>query len=197
MKNSNIYFTGAAFLMVLLLSACVVASGVVHTNAVVAPNAGLNKYNTYAWYQEQAQAQPSYDKGFSPNLDKHIRQAIEEELREKGFEKVTSRPDILVAYDMSVSVPEEKDKPENFSPGFGYSYAYMAGYRYNYSNSYITGYRNVDLFKQGTLIIDLVNPVNNQLVWRAWTEGAITKFDSGYKPVQKQVEAVLNKYPNR
>ena len=146
---------------------------------------------TYAWYQNPPAAAAEYEKGYKAGLDENIRRAVEAELAEKGWQKVEQNPDVLVAYDVSVSVPLEKDKPENFAPGFGYSYGYMSGYRYNYGNAGLPGYRNVDLFKEGTLIIDLVSPKTDQLVWRGWSEGAISNFNAGYNKVQQQVAEVL------
>ncbi len=136
---------------------------------------------------------PDFEKGFDKSLDQHLRRALEEELQKKGFKPATENPDVLIAYDVSVSVPVEKDVPANFAHGFGYSYAHMAGYRYAYQNSGAPGYRSVDLFKQGTLIIDFVDPASNQLLWRGWTEGAISNFGAGYGKVRRAVETILAK----
>jgi hypothetical protein len=182
-------------LLPFLMGACVAASGVVHSNVITAPGARPAMYKTYAWLQNEPVAAAAYDKGFSGDLDKEIRQAVEEELAAKGFEKVTQNPDVLVAYDVSVSVPLEKDKPENFAEGFGYSYAYMSGYRYAYANAGLPGYRSVDLFKEGTLLLDFVDPETNTLVWRGWAEGAVSNFKAGYNKVHSLVEEVLQKLP--
>lgn len=195
--RKNVFFACLYLLLPVLLSACVVASGVVHTNAIFAPGAKLAKYTTYAWYQEQPVAPAAYEEGYSGSLNKNIRQAIEKELQQRGYKKVdaAAKPDVLLAYDVSVSVPEEKDKPENFAPGFGYSYGYMSGFRYRYKDAGLPGYRPVDLFKEGTLIIDMVNPTTDALVWRGWTEGSISNFKAGYRKVQQQVADVLDKLP--
>lgn len=197
--RKELSFVCLYLLLPVLLSACVVASGIVHTNAISAAGAKPAKYTTYAWYQEQPVAPAAYDEGFNADLDKSIRQAVEEELQQRGYKKVaaTAKPDVLLAYDVSVSVPEEKDKPENFAPGFGYSYGYMSGYRYHYKDAGLPGYRPVDLFKEGTLIIDMVNPATGALVWRGWSEGAISNFKAGYNKVQQQVTEVLSKLPRR
>jgi len=176
-----------------LLSGCVVTSGISTTSAITAPRANTSALKTYAWYQQPPAVAVAYDRGYRASLDEHIRRAVEEELEEKGLRKVKENPDVLVAYDVSVDVPVEKDNPENFAPGFGYSYAYMSGYRYKYGDAGLAGYRAVDLFKEGTLIIDLVNPDTNQLVWRGWTEGAVGNFNAGYNKVHKLVEEVLEK----
>ncbi|MCC9168246.1 DUF4136 domain-containing protein [Pontibacter harenae] len=182
-------------ILLLIFSSCVASSGVVQSNTIAAPAASLAKYKTYAWYQEQPAKAPDYDRGYSNQLNNNIRRAVEEELQRKGYTKATTNPDVLVAYDVSISVPIEKDAPGTYPNGFGYSYGYMAGYRYNYGNPNLSGYRPVDLFKQGTLIIDFVDPARDMLVWRGWSEGAISNFNANYKNVQGSVERVLEKLP--
>ena len=180
------------FLFLLLMSACVTSSVTSRPNSVAAPGANTLTYKTYAWFQDQPVAPIAYDEDFSGSLNKHVRQAVEEELQKKGFTKATGgNPDVLVAYDVSVSVPEEKDIATNYIKGFGYSYAYMSGYRYTYGNEQLPGYRAVDLYKSGTLIIDLINPKTNELIWRGWTEGAISNFKANYSSVLHEVEKVL------
>ena len=180
------------FLFLLLMSACVTSSVTSRPNSVAAPGANTLTYKTYAWFQDQPVAPIAYDEDYSGSLNKHVRQAVEEELQKKGFTKATGgNPDVLVAYDVSVSVPEEKDIATNYIKGFGYSYAYMSGYRYTYGNEQLPGYRAVDLYKSGTLIIDLINPKTNELIWRGWTEGAISNFKANYSSVRNEVEKVL------
>lgn len=192
MKNllSPLFFC-LLLLGVFYLPSCVTTSASLGAKSIKAPYAAsLRQAKTYAWFQQPPLAQPEYLKGYKPALHDHIMQAVEKELQQRGYTKVEQNPDVLVAYDVSVSVPLEKDKAENFVEGFGYSYAYMSGYRYNYGHADMPGYRNVDLFKEGTLIIDLINPKSNMLLWRGWAEGAIN-FNAGSGAVARKVEEVL------
>ncbi|WP_439883046.1 DUF4136 domain-containing protein [Pontibacter sp. MBLB2868] len=193
MPSNRLLYLFSSLVMPFLMCSCVVTSGIKATSAIAAPGANLKLYRTYNWYQDSPAAPAEYDKGYGSGLDEKIREALEKELAQKGLTKVSENPDVLVAYDVSVSVPLEKDNPENFATGFGYSYGYMHGYRYDYGNAGLPGYRAVDLFKAGTLIVDLINPKRNELVWRGWTEGAIENFDAGYKKVQQEVAEVMNK----
>lgn len=180
------------FLLLLLITGCVTSSVPSGPKAVLATGALTENLKTYAWFQEQPVAPVAFDDGYQASLDQHIRTAIETELKAKGFVKaVTGNPDVLLAYDVSVSVPLEKDEPQNYLDGFGYSYAFMAGYRYSYLHNKLPGYRAVDLYKSGTLIIDLIDPGSKELIWRGWTEGAISNFKANYKTVHKEVEALL------
>ncbi len=176
-----------------MLSSCVTSAATRGANAIQTPYAATKTYKTYAWHQPTPSATPVFEKGYSEKLDKNIIRAVEEELEKHGYRKTTESPDVLVAYDISVSMVEEMDKAAKTRPGFGYSYGYMVGYRYNYGHADMPGYRAVDLFKQGTLIIDLINPKSNMLLWRGWAEGGITNFKASYSKVHNQVEEVLSK----
>ena len=188
-------FRNLAVMMLALftLNACVVTSSIKNTASITAPGANTKLYRTYNWYQPVPMAPAAFDNGYKPALHAQITNAVEEYLQQKGFRKVEENPDVLLAYDVSVSVPLEKDKPENFAPGFGYSYGYMKGFRYKYGNAGLPGYRAVDLFKSGTLIIDMIDPRTDQLAWRGWTEGAFDDFKPGNGKVQQQVNEILNK----
>ncbi|NDK56328.1 DUF4136 domain-containing protein [Pontibacter fetidus] len=180
------------FLCLLLLSSCVTSSISSKPNSVSAEGANTTAIKTYAWYQDQPEAPIAYDEGYTAALNQHLRKAIEEQMQTKGFTKATNgNPDVLVAYDVSVSVPVEKDVPGSFSDGFGYSYAYMSGYRYIYGHEALPGYRAVDLYKSGTLIIDLIKPATDEIVWRGWAEGAISNFKANYSSVKNEVAKVL------
>lgn len=193
MSKNKLFALLIILAMPFVMGACVVTSGIKSTTTIVAPGANTSSYKTFSWYQPKPEAAADYEKGFGTGLDEKIRRAVEEEMEQNGYRKVTENPDVLVAYDVSVSVPLEKDNPENFMPGFGYSYGYMHGYRYAYGNAGLPGFRSVDLFKAGTLIIDLINPKSNELVWRGWTEGAIENFRAGYSKVHQEVEEVLER----
>lgn len=189
--------TQSLFLMFIAVafSSCVATSGIDHTSAISASEGALGNKNTFAWYQPTPQSRAAYGPGYSASLNEQMLKAVEEELQRKGYSKTTVNPDMLVAYDVSVSVPDAMDKPELYGPDFGYSYAYMAGYRYSYGNGQLPGYRAVDLFKQGTLIIDVIDPKNKQLLWRGWTEGAVKKSDAGYSKTRSLVQEILKRLP--
>ncbi|WP_299760551.1 DUF4136 domain-containing protein [uncultured Pontibacter sp.] len=190
-KNVSLLLISGLLSGIVCLSSCVTTSASMGAKAIKAPYAAsLRNAKTFAWYQPAPPADAEYLKGFKLALHNRMIEAVEKEMQERGYTKVEKNPDVLVAYDISVSVPVEKDKPENFSPGFGYSYGYMSGYRYEYGYADMPGYRSVDLFKEGTLIIDLINPRSKMLLWRGWAEGGI-KFNAGAGAVQNKVDEVM------
>lgn len=202
MKKRSPFFLSCLLCVNLFIGGCVATSGIPSVHAIRNQKENLSNKKTYSWYQERPVAGQMLESGYTIALNKHVQRAVEEELQEKGFRKVTANPDLLVAYDVSVSVPADKDIPSLYGPGFGYSYSYQLGYRYKYETTGIEGFRPVDLFKQGTLIVDLIDPASNKLIWRGWSEGAIADGPvrdnkSGYRKIKEMVEPVMSFLPAR
>ena len=85
-------------------------------------------------------------------FDRRVRAAIEGELADRGLAQTDVDPDLLVVYHVGV---EDRIRVTDF----GYHYSpYYWGF----------GGRDIDVhqYKQGTLIIDLVDAETKNLVWR-------------------------------
>ena len=91
---------------------------------------------------------------------KRIESAVGRELTGKGLRQVglDQHPDLLVHYWIGI---QEKQRVETTGPAGGY------GWRGGYGPA--PGYSTVRTYeyKEGTLILDLVEPARNELVWRA------------------------------
>ncbi len=141
-------------------------------------NADFSKYKTYRWVQVSGKPEANQ------LLDQQIRQAVDEELARKGLIQSDSNPDLLVGYQVAVRPQEEINTWGAGSPwGWG-------GY-----GSTQTTVTTVDV---GTLVLDMYDPAQHQLVWR----GTATKTldpssdpDKNYKNLQKAVNKLLKKYP--
>jgi hypothetical protein len=112
-------------------------------------------YKTFAWLQEPTTAigDAKAAKQMNTLLDKRIRSAVEAELQAKGMTVDTQNPDLLVVYHTGV------DDKINVTD-WGYSYPTRYGGWY--------GPHDVDVYqyKEGTLIVDLIDTRSKQLVWR-------------------------------
>lgn len=117
--------------------------------------ADFTAYRTFAWLQEPVTAIGDADAARQKNtlLDKRIRTAVETELQAKGMTVNTENPDLLVVY--HTGVDNKIDVTD-----WGYSYPTRYGGWY--------GGSNVDVYeyKEGTLIVDLIDSKSQQLVWR-------------------------------
>jgi len=101
-------------------------------------------------------------------MQKRIESAVERELTGKGLRQVgvDEHPDLLVHYWVNV---QDKQRLESGGTSVG-----VARYRggYGWGAGYGGGVTTVE-YKEGTLILDLVEPAQNQLVWRATIVGTL------------------------
>ncbi|WP_420831633.1 DUF4136 domain-containing protein [Bathymodiolus japonicus methanotrophic gill symbiont] len=86
--------------------------------------------------------------------------------------------------------------------GYYPGYNYRAGYGYygrGMGVMYNTGSKTqVTHYKQGTLIIDIINPKTDQLIWRGAADGRLPKATDREKSdelVQKYVAKILSNFP--
>lgn len=89
---------------------------------------------------------------------RRIKNAVINEMENKGFEMRFTRPDFLIALQKSVDTRVEIQN-------WGYTYApygnYHGGYEY-WGTPSMSMYR----YEEGTLVIDIIDPLNMMLIWR-------------------------------
>ncbi|MFC5270687.1 DUF4136 domain-containing protein [Adhaeribacter terreus] len=183
-----------ALLLGLFLSGCAAVPVDVSTDYDRAAN--FNQFTTFKWYQDTPTANRDSAYKYDTFMDKRIRQAVENSLARKGMRMVTTNPDILVAYDVKVVRRQELRPDYAFAPGFGYGYSYWYGYRYDYGYSrFGTRPMLIDEYNDGTIIIDLVDAKDNQLVWRGWGQMEVGSANVSEAEINKIVSNILEKYP--
>ena len=114
-------------------------------------------------------------------LRDRIEPVISEELREKGFQFLRSdqQADLAVYYWVNIEAKRRK------AWGAGYSWAarYGAG---------VTSYP----YREGTLVLDLVEPIKRELVWRATIVAPLAQTrEDNLNLATKAVARALAKYP--
>ncbi len=152
--------------------------------------------STFKWYQDQPKAErdPAYQ--YDSFIDQRMKRAVESELSRKGLRLVESNPDILIAYDMKVEMKQELRPDYTYAPGFGYGYGYWYGYRYDYGYSrFGTRPMLISEYQNGAVIIDFVDPKDNQLVWRGWGQMEVNSPNVSETEVNRIVAKILSKYP--
>jgi hypothetical protein len=118
--------------------------------------------------------------GGNPFNDKRIEAAIEQELTAKGLQKQNAgKPDLLVAYHTNV-----KDKID----------VDTYGYRYGRYGRRVGTYTTVQKYQQGTVVVDLVDAKERELIWRGWAKGEASDFVSKEK-IDDTIAKILEKYP--
>jgi hypothetical protein len=133
------------------------------------PNIQWNKdydfshVKTYAWQDPTA---PSLAQS-NPFMHKFIQDEIEKRLTAAGLTKAAAgaTPDVWVTYHGAVQNNVELHS-DSFGYGFGgYGMGGWGMYGYGMAGPVSTTTRVVE-YKEGTLIVDIVDPMKKELVWR-------------------------------
>ena len=138
------------------------------------------QYKTYRWMPQQQRPpkQMSVEHSF---LEKRIKDAVEAELRAAGYKRAhMEEPDFLVAYHIGA-----RDKVD----------VTRYGYRYGPHGRWAGRKVEIRRYKEGTLILDLVDPGTRQLFWRGSAVGALRDITRGADEVRGVVSKILAGFP--
>lgn len=144
-----------------------------------APMAG---YRTFDWYAASRRAKAEARGVEQPLMDRRVRLAVEQELKAKGFRlETTAEPDFLVTY-----YPVYRDRKVRTSTHVGLGWGRRWGYRVG------TGFSSSQTrhYKEGTIVVEIVDGRTNALVWQAVAEGALTGLDQPEEADAQVAEAV-------
>lgn len=191
MNNMKLLLLGLCFL---LITGC---APTVEVATDYDRSANFSQYQTFSFYQDRPTQPRDASGNYNTSLDLYLRNAIRQSLTNQGLRFDTSDPDLKVAYDISVNTETEVNTNYAYAPGFGYGYSYWYGYRYNYGfNRFPTTYKTINQYREGTVVVDLINPDTNELVWRGIGEAAVDmRGDIDQERINKIVTEILQKYP--
>ncbi|NTW86234.1 MAG: DUF4136 domain-containing protein [Holophagaceae bacterium] len=146
--------------------------------------ASFGRYRTFDYY-----ASKKGTGGTTSLMDKRVRAAVEKELQARGFTLETrSDPDFLVTY-----YPVVKDRKVRTTTRVGMGWGYRPVYgRVGTTTSQVRHY------KEGTIVLEIVDFKTNQLVWQGAAAGALTGLNNpedADELVPKAVRDILAKFP--
>jgi hypothetical protein len=155
------------------------------------PAAGFDVFQRYLWVE------PPKVEGASPFADNtllrnRVRFVLEFELKQQGFQPTEERvdADFLVTYSV---ILDERLRLNAYSGGAGGGY-YRRGY-----GGFGTVYSSASIreYQESTLIIDFLDPNNDDLVWRGWGSGIVRTRDRNARHgrLEKGIKAILKKFP--
>lgn len=154
------------------------------------PKANFAGLQTYDWLDEPQK--PTGDPRIDGNtiLESRIHSAVDTALAARGFRKVSSDPDFLVAYHVSLDKQRSVQTLNSYygyGPGWGYGYgaSYRPGYWAGAPETYVYEY------EEGTLILDIVKPGNRELMWRGSARDEVN-FKSTPEKDQTQLNEAVN-----
>ena len=144
-------------LAILLVTAC----GTVRVSVDYDPEEDFSVYRTYAWLpgSPEATGHPRLD---TPMVHQRVREAVDGVLRGKGFTKVAEEPDFWVTYHMSVQGKVDVRTTDRFYPT-----------RYGWTVSIPE--TTVDEYEEGTVVIDIADAREKELVWRGIGRGRMRR----------------------
>ncbi len=137
-------------------------------------NTDFSRYQTYRWYDDVHDTELAEYRQYNSS-DERVRTYVDRELRNSGFtESQTGKADFWVNYSVST---QDRMKIDNFS---GYPSAGMHGamgvgtYGSGVSVGYSSG-PSVREYKEGTVVLDVIDTGSSKVVWRGIAEGRMKK----------------------
>jgi len=143
--------------------------------------ANFSNFHTYAWEQS-----PHPAKGF---WNDRIIEAIDKQLQAKGLTKVdaNANPDMWVVYSNSIK-DQKQVVGTGYNMGPGWYWGGWGGPSSVTYNTYVT--------KEGTLVVELADAKNKQLLWRGSATDTISdNSNKNINTLNKAVSKLFQKYP--
>jgi hypothetical protein len=149
----------------------------------------FTQYKTYAWLPD------TVDKDLSPFAQQNIQSAIDGELQKHGLSKVTSDPNLYITFRAHMS---SYTQYTTVSTGYGYGggwggwgcYGCMGG---AYGGVSTTSAQQIPT---GNLIVVLVDPKKNEMVWRSNAKADIASDMAGrQQQLQSAMEQMFQGFP--
>jgi hypothetical protein len=161
----------------LAVAAAVAACSSITTNADYNPATDFSKYKTWAWHETESVKDSIWRD--------RIKTAVTDELRTKGLTPSESNPDLWVVAHTRL---DEQTQINTYNSGWGY------GWGWGYGAGMTTS--TVSQIPVGTLIVDLVDTNQKQLVWRGTATKTLSP-DASPETKQKNLqEAVAKMFAN-
>ncbi len=139
-------------------------------------------YSSFAIFERQGKErrQPQ----MSGLVDRRIVSSMASYLNAKGFQSKPARDaDLLVTFYTAI----RKRVVINNAGWYGYRWHRWGGWG--------GGARWATTYDEGTLVIDIIDRRNRELVWRAVGEGAFSKSNPSDEKVEKRVGKLLQTFP--
>ena len=147
-------------------------------------------YKTFDWYASSRLGKDQGQKVDDPIMDRRVSAAVEQELAARGFRRETGAdPDFLVVY---YPVYRELKYRTGEHIGIG-SWGF-----HPFGIGISTGLSQEHRYKEGTLVLEIVDFKANQRVWQASAEGALTDLrtpEQADRQVARAVRKLLERFP--
>lgn len=146
------------------------------------PDYDLWTYRTFDWGQKVKIEEGKNPLHYNELNDKRIKSAVQEQMVMRGYQLTSENPELILHYHIIVD-----DR----------SVVSTEPYGYHYGPYWMRLQTNVYSYREGTLILDLMDSKTNNLIWRGWAVSAIDEIDPEKVDglIQKAVSRIFKKYP--
>jgi hypothetical protein len=169
-----------------LLTACAASGPTIRSQTD--PGANLGAYQTFGFFDEQPGKQAPYQSF----VDKHIKDAIVREMQARGYRR-EANGQLLINYHRQ---RKDKVKVTQTAEPMGY-YGYRSGfYGWGGSTAVTT---NVQNYREGTLLIDIVDGAAKKLLWESVAVGRVTEkmLENPEAVIDDAVKQMFLEFPGR
>lgn len=193
-----------SFLIVCLFSACITPTANIY-QAEKTPGVDYSKYKTYAW---MATKDTSYTKlAGKKQVETALASAVIQQLSKRGMTLDTLNPDCLFTYTLVLNktytygeTPPPVYAPQSNPgalPGQYQMYYYVPASTAYYNPDLYQGSMKVNTFRDGDLVIDMVDKSDMKIIWRTSASGKVDERDrKGVKPTINEIVPIMfKKFP--
>jgi hypothetical protein len=175
--------TGLSILLI-LLAACTTQPSP-DRQSETAPDADFSSYSTYGWQPLPA------DSADQPIrlLDARIRTAIRAEMSRRGYTEVDTDPDLRIAWETAA---DDRVRSSPFRIGIG-----LGSFGSNVGGSVNVGSPAVQSYREGSLVIHVVNAAENRELWFGSVAGSTDKTSQDADAVARNVALAMQDLPGR
>lgn len=149
-------------------------------------NFKLSDYPTFGFYDIEASGDTS-SKSFERNVW-IIKEAISRNLQQKGLNEAR---DAALKINIALSVKEEVQTRQTDFRTDGLP-RYMGQRRYSWKSEEVP----VRKYREGTMLIDLVDLNNNKMVWRGGSQGILPKSKDFSTQINQVIDKIFKDIPN-
>jgi PBP1b-binding outer membrane lipoprotein LpoB len=189
---------------ILLLAACYSPTANLYQSEKT-PGVDFKNYKTYAWL-------PTKDTAYTKLANKKtvesaLALAVSQQLDNRGMKFDSLTPDCLFTYSLVLSKTYElgQEPPPVYAPnsnagalpGQYNMYYYVPASTASYNPDLYQGSMKVTTFRDGTLVLDMIDRKTNQIVWRTNAQGKVNEKDrQGIRPTINEIVPVMfKKFP--
>jgi hypothetical protein len=146
------------------------------------PDYDLSAYKTFDWGQKVNIEEGKNPLHYNELNDKRIKAAVHNQLSARGYQLTSESPDLVLHYHIVVD-----DQSVVTTEPFGYRY----GPYWMRMNT------NIHSYREGTLILDLMDSKTHNLIWRGWAVMEVSGIDPEKVDglIKTTVAKIFKKYP--